>query len=256
MTGLDINFVNQFVNENIVTFHENRLRVLNQLNLQKLIKKNPYLFKAKNLNTAGDLIEGLLTAFLSSSEEKMFGDFLEDLAIFISTITSNGRKSSAEGIDLEFERNNIHYIVSIKSGPNWGNSSQHKKLAENFITAKNVLQQSQFGINVQSVLGICYGKTRTSFSDKGYLKTVGQNFWYLISQESGLYIDIIEPIGFRAKQHNEAFESSRAKISNRFTREFIDLYCRDDGSINWETLVQYSCGNLDLDTVLNAPSLT
>ena len=250
MTGLDINLVNQFVNENIVTFHENRLNALTKLSLQRLIRKNPYLFKAKNLNRASDLIEGLLTAFLSSSEEKIFGDFLEDLAIFISKITSDGRKSSAEGIDLEFDRNNIRYIISIKSGPNWGNSSQHKKLAENFITAKNVLQQSQFGVNVQPVLGICYGKTKTSFSKDGYLKTVGQNFWYLISQKPDLYIDIIEPIGFRAKQHNEAFESNRAKISNRFTHEFIDLYCRDDGSINWETLVQYSCGNLDLDSVL------
>ncbi|MCP4361921.1 MAG: hypothetical protein GY796_28245, partial [Chloroflexi bacterium] len=45
---------------------------------------------------------------------------------------------------------------------------------------------------------------RTSYL-RGYLKVVGQNFWYLISENKDLYTDIIEPIGYRAKQHNEAF---------------------------------------------------
>ena len=49
-----------------------------------LRKKNPYLFKAKNINLASDLIREILDAFLYSSEEKLFGDFLEDLATFIS----------------------------------------------------------------------------------------------------------------------------------------------------------------------------
>jgi hypothetical protein len=64
------------------------------------------------------------------------------------------------------------------------------------------VKQSRFGTNVQAVLGICYGKTKTSYL-RGYLKVVGQNFWYLISENEDLYTDIIEPIGYRAKQHND-----------------------------------------------------
>jgi hypothetical protein len=249
MNELNFDKVNQFVNENIVAFHNNRLSALNRLTLSRLLAKNPYLFKAKYLETASELINSLLEAFLSSSEEKIFGDFLEDLAIFIAQQTSNGKKSSAAGIDLEFERGNIHYLVSIKSGTNWGNSSQHRRLADDFISARRVLQQSQFGMNVQPVLGICYGKTKTSITNAGYLKVVGQNFWYLISGNKNLYVDIIEPVGYRAKEHNQDFNQQRNKIANRFTGEFITTYCYPDGGIHWEKLVTDHCGNFDMPTM-------
>ena len=77
-----------------------------------------------------------MDAFLSASEEKSFGDFLEELAIFISTLSYNGRKSSATGIDLEFNKKDVHYIISVKSGPNWGNSSQQKRQIDDFNKAE------------------------------------------------------------------------------------------------------------------------
>lgn len=195
-------------------------------------------------------MKGLLDALLSSSEEKFFGDFLEDLAIFIASQTCNGRKSTAPGVDLEFENKGIHYIVSVKSGPNWGNSSQQSKLADDLQKAALRLKQSQYKKNVQPVLGICYGKTRTSYL-RGYLKAVGQNFWYLISENENLYTDIIEPIGYRAKEHNRAFDDARARVENRFTKAFIDQYCESDGSIDWIRLVEFNSKNYDLDTLLS-----
>jgi len=245
MGHLNIRELNRFVNENIVRFHQNKAKSLAQLNLQKVLrKKNPYLFKAKNITLAHELIKDILDAFLSSSEEKLFGDFLEELAVFIAGRTSNGKKSAATGIDLEFFRDNIHYLVSIKSGPNWGNSSQQKKQEADFKTAVRVLKQSNRTINVQPVLGICYGKTKTSFL-RGYMKVVGQNFWYLISENENLYTDIIEPLGYRAKKHNENFIKRKNRILNNFTKEFLELYC-DNGNINWRKLVQFNSGNLDL----------
>ncbi len=118
MNPLCLDKVNSYVNENIVDFHQRRIVSLETLRLNDLLKKNPYLFKAKNITTAGDLIVGLLDARLSSSEEKLFGDFLEDLAIFIASRTCDGHKSTAPGVDLEFENKGIYYIVSIKSGTN------------------------------------------------------------------------------------------------------------------------------------------
>ena len=68
LNPLNLDDVREYVNENIVDFHQRRIRSLEELYLDKLLNKNPYLFRAKNLVTAGDLVKDLLTAFLSSSE--------------------------------------------------------------------------------------------------------------------------------------------------------------------------------------------
>ena len=116
----------------MLCLQKNRLKNLQKLKLNQILKrKNPYLFKAKNILTAQDLVKGLLDAHLSSQEETIFGDFLEGLAIFINGKVYEGKKSSAEGVDLEFNKDGKRYIVSIKSGPNWGNSSQINKMKDN-----------------------------------------------------------------------------------------------------------------------------
>ena len=126
--------VEGYVAANISFFHEARIEKLKTLKLENLLKrKNPYLYKAKDLNTPQSVVESLASAFMSSAEETMFGDWLEGLAIHIANLFFNGRKSSAEGIDLEMDKEDIHYFVSIKSGPNWSNSSSLKKLCENFV---------------------------------------------------------------------------------------------------------------------------
>ena len=242
MEQIDIKLVNEYVNENISVFHDNKIKSLNNLDLKKILsKKNPYLFKAKNINIASDLVKELLDAFLSSSEEKLFGDFLENLAIFIASKTSNGRKSTATGIDLEFTDDNTLYIVSIKSGPNWGNNAQQKKQTQDFQTAIKVFKQAKSSTNIEPILGICYGSTKTNYLN-GYTKIVGQNFWYFISKKTELYTDIIEPLGYKAKQHNESFSKQHAKIINKFTEELTKDYC-EDGQINWKKIVQLNSGN-------------
>lgn len=249
MNPLDLETVRQFVNQNIVTFHEKKVKSLESLSLHRLLrKKNPYLFRAKNLNAPDDLIRDILDAFLSSSEEKLFGDFLEELAIFIATLTCNGHKSSAPGIDLEFFHNATHYIISIKSGPNWGNSSQQRRQEDDFKDAVKRLKQSSRSLHIQPVLGICYGNTKTSYL-RGYMKAVGQNFWYLISENENLYLEIVEPIGYRAREHNDNFLSAKNRIVTLFLRQFIDEFC-DNGDIDWNRLVAFNSRNFDLKSDL------
>src|ERR1039458_2828046 len=130
----------KFIEEHIPEFHQTRLESLTGLKLQKVLRrKNPYLFKAKFVTSAPELVKLILDAHLSSQEESIFGGFLESLAVFICGRVYSGKKSSAEGIDLEFERDGIYYVVSIKSGPNWGNSGQVKKMRQNFNQAKRIL---------------------------------------------------------------------------------------------------------------------
>lgn len=243
MKPLSLPLVQEYVNENIVDFHNRRLSSLEKLTLRRLLNKNPYLFKAKNMQSAGQLVEGFMEAFLSSSEEQLFGGFLEDLAVFVAQQTSGGHKSTAEGVDLEFINNSTHFVVSVKSGPNWGNSSQHNQLEQNLKDAVRRLRQSRQAENIQPVLGICYGKTRTAHTRRGYLKVVGQNFWYLISEDKDLYTDIIEPIGHRAKEHNDRFLAAKSNVANRLTRMFIEAFCHQSGAIDWPKLVRLTCGN-------------
>jgi len=239
----------EYVNANITDFHQRRIKSLENLDLKMLLNKNPYLFKAKNVTTASELITGLLEAFLSSSEEKLFGDFLEDLAVFVAQMTCEGHKSTAPGVDLEFFNRGIHYVVSIKSGPRWGNSSQHAKLAEDLHKAVVRVKQSRASANIQPVLGICYGKSKTSYV-RGYLKVVGQNFWYLISENKDLYTEIVEPIGYRAKEHNDRFLLEKDKATNRLTKVFLNDFCDSSGMIEWTKFVEFNSGNYDLDPFL------
>ncbi|MBK9229145.1 MAG: cytosolic protein, partial [Ignavibacteria bacterium] len=159
------------------TFHKKRIQSLDSLKLSAVLRrKNPYLFKAKYVLTAEQIIKGIVDAHISSSEEGIFGDWLEGLAIFINGKTLGGRKSGITGVDLEFDQNGIRYIVTIKSGPNWGNSSQMKKMVSDFKTAIKTLRTSNSKLNIVAVNGCCYGKDNKP--DKvEYYKYCGQRFW-------------------------------------------------------------------------------
>lgn len=241
MKKLGLQQIYEYTEKHISVFHQRRLDyVQTKVNLLKILKqKNPYLFKAKNVLTAHDLIKGFLDAFIQSQEETLFGDFIEGLALFVCDKTYGAKKSELTGIDLEFEKDGIIYVVEIKAGWNWGNSSQIRQLRINFETAQKSLR-SKTGKKVVAINGCCFGKDNKP--DKGgYLKLCGQRFWELISGDEKLYIDIIEPIGYRAKQKNEEFSENYAQIVNRLTLEFSQKFC-DDGKINWAKLVEYNSG--------------
>lgn len=240
MTKLNLKDVTQYVEQNIGTFHQKRIQSLDSLKLSQVLKrKNPYLFKAKYVLTAEGIIKGLIDAHISSNEETIFGDWLEGLAIFINGKVYSGRKSGITGTDLEFDKDNTRYIVTIKSGPNWGNSSQISKMVADFKTAKKTLRTSNSQLNIVAVNGCCYG--RDNHSDKGdYFKYCGQNFWEFISGNPDLYTEIIEPLGHKAKEKNDDFMKSYSQMINKFTREFATDFCDDDGSINWTRLVKFN----------------
>lgn len=230
----------QYVEKNIPDFHQRRLKNLSKLQLKKVLRrKNPYLFRAKNVTTAGDLIKGILDAHLSSQEETIFGDFLEGLAIFICGKVFGGWKSGIPGIDLELEKDGVRYIVNIKSGPNWGNSRQISKMKQDFNEAKKTLRTSRSNLRIEAINGCCYG--RSGKIDRGdYYKLCGQAFWLFISGNSSLYTDIIEPIGHQAKLRNDEFYAEYVKVANVFTRQFIEAFCFPDGRVDWEKLTQFA----------------
>ena len=241
---LSLDRVRQYVENNIGNFHKARLNSLRGLELKLILRrKNPYLFKAKYIFAAPDFVRLLLDAHLSSQEETMFGEFLESLAIYICGQIYGGVKSSRPSIDLEFEKNGIFYVVSIKSGPNWGNADQIKKMRENFAEALSDIRIGNPGIQAMAVNGCCYGQD--SNQDKGdYFKYCGQDFWEFISDMRELYIQIIEPLGHRAKEKNEEFQGEYAGILTNFTVEFANEFC-ENGQIDWAKLLEFNSGHLE-----------
>jgi hypothetical protein len=222
----------------IKPFYEYRVAKISEVQLIKVLKrKNPYLFKAKNITTAQDLVTEILQAHISSQEETVFGNYLEELAVLICSKAYGGIKSSAEGIDLEFEKNGKKYIVAIKSGPNWANSNQISKMRLDFQRTKRVLRQSDSMPEIIAVNGCCYGKD--SKPDKGdYFKYCGQLFWELISGDEELYIRIIEPLNKQAKEKDEAFKEVYSTKVNLLTAEFLNQFC-NDGQIDWQKLIKF-----------------
>jgi len=244
MKQLNLQDVTQYVESNIRVFHEKRLHSVDSLQLSHILKrKNPYLFKAKYTLTSEQLIRGIVDAHISSNEETIFGDWLEGLAIFINQKVYNGWKSGIPNIDLEFDKDATRYIVTIKSGPNWGNSSQVSKMISDFKTAKKTLRTGNSQLNVVSVNGCCYG--RDNKPDKGdYFKYCGQVFWSFVSGNENLYLEIIEPLSHKARERNDEFQKSYTQMINKITKQFANEFCNDNGEIDWEKLVRFNSGRI------------
>ena len=55
-------------------------------------------------------------------------------------------------------------------------------------------------------------------------------------------MDIIEPLGHKAKERNENYLKQYSGKINIFVKEFIESFCDKNGSIEWEKLVKYNSG--------------
>ena len=243
---IDLNEIFDHVDQKLAEYYARRVQHIAQLQVSDLIDGNVYLWPTKKSTLVSEVVEQALDTISSSSEEAEYGDFLRELAMFVAVKFAGGWKSSSPGLDLEFIRDGIHYVISIKSSTNWGNSSQQEKLAQDF--GKALVRLRQGKVNAEAVLGMCYGKTHTSRHPKyGYLKLAGQNFWTFISGDKELYRTIIEPVGYRAKEHNEAYIQQRDSLINLLTKQFIDRFCDDTGAIDWQRVVEANSGNYDLD---------
>jgi len=112
-------------------------------------------------------------------------------------------------------------------------------LKDNFTKAKRILRTNRNSKNIVAVNGCCYGKNLKP--DKGeYYKYCGQQFWKFISGNDNLYTEIIEPLGYQAKERNDQFMKEYAKVVNKFTLEFINTFCDSEGNILWEDIVMFS----------------
>lgn len=248
MKKIDYDKLNSFIASDVIQpFYKIRLDRLKLANLSNIFaRKNPYLFKAKNIETAGDLAKAILDAFLSSQEETVFGDLMENLAIHICRQVFNGIKAEEgryRSIDLIFERDNKLYIVGIKSGPNWGNSDQVNTMRRNFKLAKKVIRIDAGEKSIIAVNGCMYGKDNkphkvSKTSTLSYYKICGQKFWELISGDNELYKKIIQPLDKEAKKRDEIFKNLYVKKINEMTEDIVKLFY-SKSNLDWDKIIEY-----------------
>ncbi len=236
------------VSDVIDPFYQIRFDRLKLAKLSEISKrKNPYLFKAKNIETAGDLAKGLLDAFLSSQEETIFGALMENLAVHVCGQVFSGKKAEEgkyKSIDLIFERNNKVYIVGIKSGPNWGNADQISKMKTNFRLAKLILKSElKDKKEIIAVNGCIYGKDNVPHkvnknSELSYYKICGQAFWELVSGDNELYKKIIQPLDKEVKKRDEDFKELYTSKINEMTKDIVNLFYTKS-NLDWDKIIEY-----------------
>ena len=225
------------------TFYTTLIEKIDKLNIQKVMKrKNPYLYRAKAMQSASEIVDSVLTAFVSSSEETIFGNcFFEPIAI----AASGGHKALAEGIDIMFQDNisNTIYAIAVKSGPSVFNADSKKRQEQNFMSASKLAQQAK--ARYEAYIGYCYGKKNDSGRGKPkmYQELAGKRFWAELTGDEEFYIKIINYMGTMPEQYVAEYKESYNKAANRLVREFSNSFCKEDGSIDWEKLVEFNSGD-------------
>ncbi len=220
-------------------FYQRRIKKLSELKLRSVLrKKNPYLFRAVGVQDAYEIVDEILRAYMSSSDETIFGDaFFEPIA----KLCSGGTVSPSEGVDIAIETDTVYKAVAVKSGPNIFNSSQAKRQDQEFRSLRSRLLKlhKQF----DALLGHAYGrKSSDPKNNRIYRIRSGQVFWEELTGDSDFYIKLIHLMRDHPKQHRTTFEEEWHKAVNRFVHDFLNNFGNPDGSIDWEKLLCFNSG--------------
>ena len=62
-------------------------------------------------------------------------------------------------------------------------------------------------------------------------------------------IKIIDYMGTMPEQYVAEYKESYNKAANRLVREFSNSFCKEDGSIDWEKLVEFNSGDWGLEYI-------
>ncbi|MDI9640608.1 PmeII family type II restriction endonuclease [Geitlerinema splendidum] len=235
----------ELVKQRLEVFYERRIRKLTGLNLwETLRRKNPYLFRAIGMQKAAEIVEELLKAYMSSSDEGIFGDaFFEPIAKAVG----GGVATDSIGIDAVIETPTTYTVVQVKSGPNWGNADQRRRLKDNFENAHNTFLDRQLDREFRALLGQCYGReNKDPTESRPYFTRSGQAFWQELTGDPDFYLRLIHLMQDYPLQHRLEFQKAWSQAVNRFELEFLQNFSTPEGDIDWEKLVKVNSGEESL----------
>lgn len=227
-------------------FYKKRSAALNDLKLINTLKrKNPYLYRATGVADASEIVEEILRAYISSSDETLFGnEFFEPLAKWVAQQANPGHAvatSHGEGIDISIETDTSIMAIAVKSGVNVFNADSKKKQGENFSALNKRLHK--LALHFDPVVGYCYGrKQQSSRSRVNFRELAGQAFWELITGENDFYLRIVRLMGEKPIEHHQEFQQAFDQAKNRFAKEFLIDFSDDLGAIHWDKLLEFNSG--------------
>ena len=224
----------------LTEFYQSLTGALENVNVDKILKrKNPYLYRAKGVNSAAQIVSGILSAYVSSSEETIFGNvFFEPVALALS----GGQKAVTEGVDITVDKENVIYSIAVKSGVSVFNADSRKRQEQNFQSAQKRAQQAKKAF--MPIVGYGYGRKKVKpGKEKFYRELAGKDFWHWLTGDPEFYTKIIRFMGTRPDEYAERFAKSYANAENRLLREFTVKYCKQDGSIDWDILIRFNSGD-------------
>lgn len=226
------------------TFYNKRIEALNDLQLANVLKrKNPYLYRAITSGAASDIVEELLRARISSSDETIFGnDFFEPLAKWVAEqaykhdSSVNTRTSSGSGVDVEIEFTDRIMMIAVKSGTSVFNAQSLAKQRLQFNEARNRL--SKLRKTFDPVVGYSYGRKNSKEPD--FRELVGQAFWEELSGDPDFYLRLVAAMEKWSLEHAVVFKAEYDKAVNRFTKELLNEFADSEGQLDWRKIVTFN----------------
>ncbi len=236
MTRLEKTKIEKFIRSSATKFQRRKLEKLKNISAKTIVKKiDPYLLNLSDVSTKLKWSTLNLDRIMVASEETLKGDMYEEIAFFIAKIRFKAKKTTGY-LDLIIPKDKL-YITEIKSGPNWGNSSQWESLINRFNKVKEEL--SKGSQEVQPLLGICYGSLYNSCGRNGILELRGQAFWEFLTDESNFYMTLAQNLKAGSEKYIGQYRIKRNMTINRLATEIQD-FCLPNGELNKELILQYS----------------
>jgi hypothetical protein len=127
--------------------------------------------------------------------------------------------------------------IAVKSGTNWGNAGQLRKQNENFIALRSQLYKMHKEFD--AVIGHGYGTQKNKPKNKIYRNVSGQAFWTELTGDEEFYLKLIRLMGDEPQKHRPTYKAAWNAAINRFTRDFINDFCFEDGQIDWDKMVKF-----------------
>jgi hypothetical protein len=226
------------IKQQLHVFYASRIKRIQGLKLKEVLKKkNPYLFRATGIAKYSEIVEDIIRAFISSSDETMFGKYFFEP---IAKMATRGIKAPSSGIDIAIDEGARYTAISMKSGVHWGNRDQLAMQDENFRAIQRRLYETHQQFD--PVVGHGYG--RKNGLTKNYRDSSGQAFWTEVTGDSDFYLKLIRLMKDEPAKHRDEYKLAWDLALNRFNGEFYNEFCfhekERDGAIDWEKLTRLS----------------
>lgn len=229
----------------LAVLYGKRFATLEKLKLTKLLNKNPYLYRALGIGDSSEFIMQLMVAFVSSSDETIFGnDFIEPLAIFAARHANQHDEAertvtvgAGSGQDIAIETARSYLAISVKSGKNIFNAQSTKGQDSEFTALTSRLKKLNKAL--RPIIGYGYGRKR-QLKASNVEKFAGQAFWRLLTGEVDFYLRISAAMETFSGEHGQSYTTAFEKKHQQLLREFMINYVDEDGSIRWKAIVAFN----------------